>query len=41
MTFRNEQAFMGSDPERSEYERLVADQGGIRAICQAATRSRQ
>jgi len=41
MTFRNEQAFMGPDPGRSEYERLVTDRDRIRSICEAAGRGRQ
>jgi copper homeostasis protein len=40
VTHRNETAFMGSDPDRSEYERLVTDQDRIRAICEAAARGR-
>ena len=37
MVFRNEEAFMGSDPEVSEFERLLTDRERIRAICDAAT----
>ncbi len=40
MVFRNEEAFMGSDPQVSEYERLITDRERIRAICDAAAGGR-
>jgi copper homeostasis protein len=36
MVFRNERAFMGSDPELPEYEVLLTDAVAIQAICRAA-----
>ncbi len=40
MKFRNDEAFMGSDPDLSEYERLLTDRERMRAICDAAIRGR-
>ena len=36
MRYENEKVFMGSTPDPSEYETVVTDHEGIRAICAAA-----
>ena len=38
MAFRNDQVFMGGDPEMSEYETLITDRVRLQAVCAAAAR---
>ena len=36
MEYRNEQVFMGTDPEQDEFEISVTDAVAMRAVCSAA-----